>query len=368
MAPLAKNANADELIANAIGTEYNTTPQLDQVAAKLFTSYPTEVAKITQGLTAAVAASTNETGRDTFINGLVASSVIKDAPTILEGAVFTDPYYSGLFADTVMTDIYGSTTTVHGVVKDTGPAALIADAPVIAAGIGSILGQDGNELTSVSGTFASFIEDGHLPAAAAATYAVDLISNAAHSKLPAADFSQITPLSDGDDFALGSVENKVLQVPAQSVADMESIGDQFAVAIATADDSTIGTLKGAETAAAQIGVLAEDIAKITGAGVDVGNGGTAAANLAASIADTVLSLGLTTPTFPDGKLGNKNAQDLIIAAIQADVDHVTPTKPGEAAIASAIAAVETNSANGQFYAGDNPNSSISLPETPITNL
>jgi hypothetical protein len=370
LAPLKANTVADELEANALGAGTEYSSNLSGLADALYKSYPTAITKITQGITADVAESTGETTRNGFIDGLVTTNALKYSTLILEGAVFTDPYYAATFSGSVMTDVYESTTTTaRGVIVDTGHTLLAADAPAIALGVGNILGQDGAVLTEVSSTFASFVESGALPAAKAAVYATDLISGAVNSKLPAIDFSDITPGSDGLTLDIGAlVPRSTLRtgITTLSEEDLEAIGDYFANAIVAGSIATINTSKGAAAAAAEIGALGEDIARFTGNETDP-SGKFVAAVLAASIADTVTAFDLTA-TVAEGRASDV-VQTLILNTLEHDVELITnPT--GDAFVTDAINAVVASNTNGQVFVSTNPNfnTTLTVPETAITNL
>jgi hypothetical protein len=378
MGPLAKNASADEDMAYALASGTSAAPHLTTLAEALITNskFSKAIAKITQGITAQVSTSTGEVTRNTFIDGLVTGDAIKDATAILEGAVYTDPYYSSLFTGSVMTDIAASTN---------GHKVLASDAAGIASGVGAILGVDGDALSEVSGTFASFVDSGILAASNAGKYAADLINGAADSKLPSSDFTQITLNSDGGVLNVGTAppHSKLLSgIATETVADMESIADQFTAAIidfyATSGSSAIQNKKSATTVAGDIGTLVKDIAKVTGNETFGSTPTLVAADIAASVVDTVDGFGsdLTGITFSDGKVAADTAEAVIVAAITADVD-ADVSKSNQAAIAAAISAVETSSTNGSVYgfAGGNVatgttvnEAPITAPETPITNL
>ena len=372
---VATNSGVDELVAYQIGLNDSLgVGDLPNVATALFLVHPLDEAKITQGLAAAVPAGTNntETARMTFVNTTLTTAGIKYATSVLEGAVFTDPYFAGEFTGDVMTDIYGSMTGA----KATGHTLIVTDAGPIASGIGAILGQDGNALTQVSGTFADLIANTNpalpeLPVASAATYANDLITGAVKSTLPATEFSQITPDSDGGKLNVGTVATaKIAEVntPLATVVDLESIEDLFAGAIVTRDDATIDTTKaGATAVGTALGTLAKDIATFVKGDVFVPNTSTGttvpvAQYLAGTLAQFVVNLGFNV-TVGTGRTAFV-PQAIILAAIEADLK-VISTAAVNLDITTAVNAVVTAGKGSGTYAiyGE-----IDVPETTITNL
>jgi hypothetical protein len=371
LAKVAVNSAVDELVSYQIGLK-DTVGDLPNVAEALFLKYPLVEAKITQGLAAAIPAGTNdqETARITFVNSTIATAGVKYATATLEGAVFTDPYFAGQFTGDVLTDIFNSTTATRTTVLDTGHALVVTDAPLIASGVGAILGTDGDALTQVSGSFSDLIASGALPVANAALYANDLITGAVKSKLPASEFSQITAGSDGGTLAVGVVGTaKITEVntPMETVKDLESIEDLFASAIVTKDDATIDATKaGATAAATQLGTLAKDIATFVKGDVftPVLNGPTVpvAQYLAGTLAQFVVNLGLDTTVGTGAKAFVP--QTVILAAIEADLKLIS-TAAVNADITTAVNSVVTSGSGSGTYQifGE-----IDVPETTITNL
>jgi hypothetical protein len=324
-------------------------------ATTLFTKYPLVEAKITQGLAASIPVTngTSDANRVAFISSL-ASTSIKAATPVLEGAVFVDPYYAAQFTGSVLKDIYNSTTGA----SPTGHTLATTDAAGIASGVGSILGQDGDALAQVSGTFAQLIVGGQLKVTNAATYATDLITGAVKSTLPASDFLQITGNSSGQKLVVGA------GITAATVTDLEAIEDQFADAIVTVD-STLTTKAEATTLATALGVLAEDVAKFT-KGIQFNNGSGevyVAQYLAGTLAQFIDAEVPATTTAPFS--ASVTPRSLAIAAITADIDAANGNLAAvKTAVASAItAAAGSPTAYNQYLYG-----SITTDETAVTNF
>jgi hypothetical protein len=366
--PLKANASAAEYIANAVGSDSSFTTDLSTLETGLITAYPTDVAKITQGLVATITRAQGETARIGFISNAAASNITK-ATTILEGGVFTDPNYAAEFTQAVGNDIYSS---VNAKGATTGHALLAADATGIATGVGSILGQDGASLAEVSGTFAQdYIATGLIPVTKAAALANSFFTSAVNSKLPAADFISVTGLTSGGTFNIGTLQTKTLRagITASNVIDMEAIADQFASAIiqdySSLAKNGINTAAGASAAGSQIGILARDIATITGAEVFGSPSEFVSAAIAGSIAKTVDDFGLTATSFNVGK-NVENAETVILADLQTDLKALNTSSSGavDAAISGAAAS------NTVVSYGKNPVgfTNIAADETPVTNL
>jgi hypothetical protein len=275
-----------------------------------------------------------------------------------------------------MTDIYNSTTTVGARTTDTGHTLIVTDAGAIASGIGAILGQDGNALTQISGTFADFVANTNpalpeLPIASAATYANDLIAGAVKSKIATSEFSQFTPGSEAGTLNVGTVATaKVAEqnTPLATVVDLESIEDLFAGAIVTRDDATIDATKaGATAVGTELGTLAKDIATFVKGDVFVPNSNTGttvpvAQYLAGTLAQFVVNLGFDTTVGTGAKAFVP--QTVILAAIEADLKLIS-TAAVNADITTAVNSVVTSGSGSGTYQifGE-----IDVPETTITNL
>ena len=361
---VSTNLGVDELVAYQIGLQTSGTSALVNTATTLFLKYPTAEAKITQGLAASIPATNagvSDANRVAFISAL-ASTDIKAATPVLEGAVYTDPYYAPDFAGAVMTDIYNSTTTTTHGTTDTGHALLTADAAGIALGVGGILGQDGDALTGVSGTFAGFVANGSLPVADAGLYATDLITGAVKSTIPASALVQFTAGSSGGKLYVGPGTLNNNTIALATVVDLESIEDLFANAILTKyGASLVSSSADVTLAASEIGALAKAIAGFT-KDESYTNGSSQVALvapvLAGSIAELVASFNLTPFT-----VGTKtyNPQTQILAAIEAD------DEAAALAVKTSVEGVFTAS-NPLFYANDTTYGVITTDETSVTNF
>jgi uncharacterized membrane protein YcgQ (UPF0703/DUF1980 family) len=358
------NANVDELVAYQVGLQNNNQATLVSTGTTLFSHYPTAEAKITQGLAAAipVVSGSSDANRVAFVTTLTDNQLTAATP-ILEGAVFVDPFYAADFAGAVMGQVYSSTTTVGTTTTHTGYTLLATDAPTIATGIGSILGQDGDALAQVSGTFAQFVAAGQLPVASAATYATNLITGAVTSIFPAADFLQITGTNpSGQISSGGSLKVTSATILPETVTDFEAIEDQFADAIITADGSLLKTQAGATTVASLLGTLALDIASHT-KGVTftpTGSSTTAyvAQYLAGSLAEYLDSGVLSSTPFS----GTTSALSLAIADIKADIIAANGAAV-TTAVDNAISAAAASSTAYAIYGYG----SITTDETAITD-
>jgi predicted Zn-dependent protease len=229
----------------------------------------------------------------------------------------------------------------------------------MATDIGSVLGQDGDALAQVSGTFAQFIVSGELPVASAGTYATNLITGAVKSKLPVTDFLSVTNHSSG-----GVLGVTAATINAGTVADFEAIEDQFADAIVSVD-STLTTKAEATKLATALGTLAGDVAKFT-KGIQFNNGTSevyVAQYLAGTLAefiDAEVPATITPPFSP-----SSTPRSLAIAAIKADIDSANGNLAAvESAVTAAITAAAGNpNAYQQYLYG-----SITTDETAVTNL
>ena len=355
---VAANANVDEYVSFAIGSKENTSQSsLLTTGTTLLAKYTADQAKITQGLADAVTAAPGEAGRLTLVNGL-ANAQVKYATTILEGAVFADPYYAGEFSGAVLTDIYDSPT---------GHTLITTDAPGIASGVGAILGQDGNSLTQVSGTFSDLIISGALNVTNAATYANDLITGAAKSTLPATDFLNITAGSAGGKLAVGTGVINTL-IAGSTVDDLVDIADLFGNAILTKFAAISSPTKAeATTVASEIGALAKDIAAFTKNEsydtVGSTNPEPVATIIAGSLAKLVASFDF--PLIISGAT-DVSPQSLIFAAINTDVAAETT---GTIKTDVGIVLNPSDSSNPLYYTNDTfYTGPINTDETPITNM
>jgi len=381
---VATNANVDEFVTYQValvsGSALSTS-----LGDALYKKYPRAVAKITQGIMDATTSGTGEPNRTALLTALIGSTPTeyRNAPAILEGAIFTDPFYSGSF-----------TTAAFNAIQANKSAAQVAtDAAGIATGLGEILGQDGYVLTQVATAFCKAMGTGEpLTASNAATYAKDLIAGAvagypnpisAHQN----NFSVITGTtsylppgvsSDGGKLVLGNGRNGAPTAgftiqSAPTVKDLESIIDQFATAIVNADgvDSAGVTTKDATAAATQIGTLAEDVAKFTKGenfvptsdmGVPAVDVSTEVENfLAGSLAQTIVDLNLT-GTVTIGRTSETVGQ-LILADVEKDLKLVsTADAPGMEGV---LSAVETAGTSAQTYTTYSV--AFNQIETPITN-
>jgi hypothetical protein len=335
---VAKNTNVDELVAYEVGLRDNaSSTNLVTLATTLFKAYPAAIVKLAQGITAVTTPGfNNEAERIDYIRDLVAAQA-GDAIPVVQGAVFVDPYYAGPFTQGVFTSI---------LTAPKGAKLLVADAPGIAGGVGSVLGQDGSGLTEVAEVFGQFISAGDLPAASAAAYATALIGGAVRSNVPA--FTGVAAGGGGGQLNLGA------GITAATVTDLAAITDLLANGILTADHASL-TGTGLAKAASQVEALAAAAARFTRNEIfDNGNGtsGAVAAFIAGSLADDVAALNL-------GDNGPASPQQVLFAAIDKAVTAVT-----NQAVDPAVNAVF----KGQDYLNYPVLGAISGPETAVTNL
>ena len=384
---VSANTSVDEMVANAIGgevlTQFNAADtggayynaSLDNglygIASALYAKYGStaQVTKITQGLVAVVPTSSMENSRVTFLdttasNEVTAKQTSKLVP-ILEGAVYTDPYFAATssgsdgFVDGVFTAIYNSSTAVGSKNPLSGAAGTAA------TGIGQILGADGDALTNVAAAYQTFLKTGQLPVGNATAYALDLINGAVKGlgTAPLVGTLNATPVGIGGTLFLGS--KTITTVSSANVTDLEAIEDLFAEGIVNGDTLADGgpptsTTKDLSTLASQLGGLAESIAKITGSyTIGTTSGQLVADYLAGSLASYVASLyGATTPVGL-----------AILNTINKDVDAAARNIGTEAGGVNTV----FNSSDANYF-GTDPNydtpytTGIDSAETPITNL
>jgi hypothetical protein len=383
---VAKNASVDELVANVIGGEAvnSSTTGLENLASALFAKYPTDVAKITQGLTADIAAeNATEGGRVGLIEGILGSEPAitnpkpfinnaADVTSVAEGAVYVDPFFASQFTQ----GVFDALETDAGTAKKPFPLA-VADAPAIAKGVSSVIGQDGDELANVAAVFAALSTSTSaavstvLPIASAGTYATALIKGAVTSTVLTSQFTGAAAGGGGGQLNVG--QGKTPQpVTVETVKDLETIGDVFTNAIITDALATSGTGIATKTAAPKIATaiatLAEDIAKytknltVTGlpASMDV------SADLAASIANTVYGLALNnsslTTAFDLTAKDNTTVEALILLDLGKDIEGVV--NPTVKAAVSLVLSSTSNFTDGYV----NKTGFAVNDETAVTNL
>ncbi len=307
---VSKNASVDELVTYQIALKDAGTSNWTALAAGLYSKYSADISKITQGIIAAAPQDfNNETARQGVVSSIVASAN-KDAATIDQGATFVDPRYAYAFTDSTLTTLYAAG---GGGVKGEKLAAKYA--ATIATDEGNVLGQDGDELANVAGTFASLITAGDLLASNAATYAKDLLTGAEKSKIPVTEFS----VSSGA-FGLGGGTLNLSAPATETVQDMASIADLFAVTII---DNNGGGTTAAKTDASEIGALIKDIASFSKSATFTDTDANAANQsdvvgifLAGTLVDEVtasvnaLSLGVTETTAIDSAVEDAVDKDL----------------------------------------------------------
>jgi hypothetical protein len=298
---VSKNASVDELVAYQIALADNSSQaSLLTLAGALFEKYPSATAKVTQGITAVTPPGVDdETQRIAFIQALTAAQVSK-AVSVVEGAVFVDPYYAGQFTDAVFKSV---------IVSPKGEKLLGRDASSIAKGLGAVLGQDGSVLTQVADVFSQYIGSGKLPAASAASYAADLIKAATTGSIPASQFSGAAAGGGGGQLNIGA------GISTATVTDLVSILDLLGNGIITADHAQLGTAAGLSKAVSEMRALATAVAKFTGNELFINSNNVSqpvAAFLAGTLADQVVQL--TTAGY---------AQSAILNAISEAVTRVT---------------------------------------------
>ena len=247
---VSKNTNVVELVAYQAGLKDNSSSALINLAGALYQAYPAAAVKVTQGLTAAVPQGLQEESlRIVFIQQLAAAEPAQ-AVSILDGAVFTDPYFAGQNGASG-----GFTTAVFNAIlaSPNGTKQLAADAPKIASTVGAILGQNGDGLTAVAVFFSQLIATGKQPSASAATYSTDLI--------PSAVKSTVVPFTGAAEGLGGGILNVGTGINAGTASDLASILDLLADGIVKANG--LATTAQIKTVATQIGALAKAIATFT---------------------------------------------------------------------------------------------------------
>jgi hypothetical protein len=343
------NASVDEYVANAIGAKDNNAnpTSLVSLAEYLIGPYytvPGFVTKVTQGIAADIppvttAGDAQENNRIAFVKALVTQYPGTVGIEALEGMVYVDPFYAG--------GPNGFTNGAFNALYTKSPSDLTADAPIIATGVGQVLGQDGNVLTQVASTYSTFLGAGKLPVTSAGTYATNLITGAETSTVPA---SQFTGKAAG---AGGGQLNLTTPVTA-TVVDLASITDVLADGIITYYGSSLNA--NASTAASEIGTLAEDVAKFTGSEAftdtqDSSRSGSVGVFIAATLADYIVGLNLASATQTD-----------IINDIKLDVDQDVNAVQ-ELQISNQMIDAENNDSKYISISGPVP-----VPVTACTNL
>jgi hypothetical protein len=343
---ISANTSVDELVANKIGL-HDTPTDLPNVGSALLAKYTKAVAKITQGLTGAITAVNNtESGRVTFLTNLT-SLQPKDGALILQGAVYTDPYFASTFTDSVFSTVVGSSPTTKT------KAALSAAATATAKGVGAILGSDGDVLTQVASVFSTYIGQGKLPVTKATTYATTLLTSAEKSTVPTTLFTQFAGFPNGG--AGGKLNNGNLAVGINSAVldDMASIVDVFAGGILTADlaaGSGSLTGRGLTTAESQVAALAAAVAKLARNELfTTANGTSVAGFIAGTLAEYI------DHTFGSSFTGPTESG--IFAAIKKSVQAISNT-----AVKADVAAQITDFAQEQLIG------KIGTEETAVTDL
>lgn len=337
---VSSNTSVDELVAYQVGLADNaTTASLAALASALYTSYPSAIAKVTQGLSAVLPASdATESARVSFIQQLTAAQT-RDAVPILQGALFVDPYNAGPFTQGVFSTLLS---------QPNGSRLLVSDAPRIATGAGAILGQDGDALTQVADIFSQYIANDDLPVSDAATYATALISGAVKGRVPGSQFSGAAFGGGGGDLNVGA------GIDAETATDLASIVDLLASGVIIANHFSLGTASGLRSTASEIGSMAGDVARYVKDETfdDGGSPEPAAVYLAGTLADSVAT------TVAELNL-EPNVQNAILAAIETDVAADT-----NGAVRADVKAVFENDA----YRAYPVVGAISPQETMVTNL
>jgi hypothetical protein len=355
LATIAGNATTDELVSHTIGTKIyaNATANLGSLALfgeALFAAYPNVEAKVTQGIAAAITpAAENENTRYNLAY-ILAKANPANVVGIDEGMTYVDPFYAGGAAGFTAGCFSGILAT-----GASGTSTLAAFAPKIASGVGSVLGQDGNSLTQVASIFSTYVGQGTLSASNAGVYTVDLITGAETSTVLA---SQFTGKAAG---AGGGKLNLTTPVTA-TVLDLASITDVMADGIIKYYGTKINTTD-ASIAAAEIGALAEDVAKFVGneAFTDSQNpkdSGSVGVFIAATLDDYIVALKLD-----GGSTAATSPQTLALNDIAVDVKKVVTNSTYDTEITNQ----ETDAKNKDsvFAAITGP---IAVQETTVTNL
>jgi len=344
------NVNIDEYVSYEFGLkDANTSVAAHQaalvtLAEALYTAYPAAITKVTQGLADSIPAGTNaETNRIAFAQALTTGTLASAVP-ILEGAVYSDPYYGSQFTNAVFTSIYAKS-----------PATLLTDATSAAVSVGNVLGADGNELTQVANVYGTFLAAKKLAPASAGIYATDLISGAVNSPISVNQFVD-APGSGGGDLHVGT------GITAATCLDLTSIEDLIADGVVKYYGTAINTTD-ASLAASEIGTIAEDVAKFTTNETftdpaDPKAAGYVASFLAGTLADYIISLDLD-----GGSAAAGSPQTLALNDIEADVEAVTNSTVDTAV----TTAINQAKAGDSAYVGID-GGPIAVQETTVTNL
>ena len=360
------NTGVDELVSYQVATKESDASDVSQLGEALYLKYPKAEAKITQGILASISATgvtgtdaqgSNSTGRMGVLNALAAAAPA-DAVAIAEGGVFDDPLHSPQYTSGVFDGIVASGVK--------GPKTVVTDAPALATGIGSILGSDGDVLTNVATTFCTYVTNGTLPIASVPTYAADLIAGAVKGGTPATQFSTVeyanSDNSPGATIAGGALSVNTAAVrqpgvtPAETVVDLESIEDQFADAVVTSESGLFGNAAVDKTVAAELGLLAEDVAKVT-KNYTTGNSVFVAADLEGSLIQYIDSVAV-----------NNETSATFVGEAEVDITKDIEAAGG-ATVKSAVAAAETAAINSESSTpAYTVYGAITIDETAVTNL
>jgi len=340
------NASVDEQVANVIGTK-DTPSDLPAVGTALITAYSKETVKITQGLVASITAvNDTESGRVTFLTNLLANTTpAKNAVSVIQGAVYCDPYFAGDFTNAAFNAVVGGTPTTAS------KKALASDATKAASAIGNILGADGDTLTQVAQVFGTDIGNGDLPVTKATAYATDLINGAVKSTVATTAFTQTAAYPPGGPGGKLNSGNLAVGITGPVLDDLVSIVDLVAGGIVTANIGVGTTLSGSSLtkAESEIGGLAAAVAKLAKNELfTTPNGTSVAGYIAGELAKYITASFGSLSGAPDTG---------IIAAIKSKVDAVS-----NAAVKADI--------NAQLadYSGDRYIGVIGSEETAVTNL
>jgi hypothetical protein len=361
---VSTNTSVDELVSYQVALQETDASDVASLGEVLLAKYPKAQAKITQGILASVSTTassgTNAQGNDSTgrvaVLDAMATKLPTDAVAIAQGGVFDDPLHSPQYTSGVFDGIVASSSTK-------GHTTLVTDAPAIATGVGSILGADGDVLTNVATTFATYVTNGDLPITAVPTYASDLINGAIKGVTPVSQFSSVSSINTGLTTSIAGgalvvnansgVKGASPATPAETVVDLESIEDQFAEAIINSE-SGFGNATVAKSIATELGLLAEDVAKVTKNYNVVGGSTPVATFLAGSLVEYIASVtGQTNATFV------AEAE----AAIEKDIELAAGNSAAiKTAVGNAVAAAENSTTAYTIYGA------ISIDETPVTNL
>lgn len=350
---VSANGSIDAVVAYQVALAGGTSSVVP-IGTTLYTAYPSQVTRVTEGLLASVAitSSTSDANRVSTLGSLVAAKYTVGA-SALAAAAFVDPNYAGQFTTAAFNAVSASRPTLA-----TANAAVRAAASKAAGLVGAILGQDGDALTQVAQAYSNLVATNTLLPSSAGTYALALINGAVKSTIPTTGALGTAVTNVGGKLNGGNLAVGITQAVLD---DLASVVDLFSAGIVRGQFAAGGgNLSGGflTRAASEVGTLVTSVARLAkneALSAKLGNANYVASFLAGSAANTIANLG----TLFSVNIGS-TAQADILSKIQTDVSAASLV-----AVKADIAAQFTS--NG--YTADQAfGTGINFTETPITNL